>query len=223
MKIVAIIPARGGSKGVARKNLQDLGGKPLILHTIEQALAAERVNGVWVTTDCADIAAVSAEAGVSIIERPGPLADDEASSESAILHALSEINQTTDVDLVVFLQCTAPFRRRDDIDRAIQHFQNEQADSLLSVVPSHRFIWQISEGNAESINYDYRNRPRRQNMPAQFEENGSIYLFRPTILCSEKNRLGGRVALFEMHPQSQLDIDTEYDLELANILWNHYR
>ena len=218
MNIIAVIPARGGSKGVPQKNIRMLGSKPLVAHTIEQALAAKSVQSVFVTTDCQRIASVSSSFGASIVMRPNSISSDTASSEAALLHALDTVETQRPIDYIVFLQCTSPFRRRDDIDNAVNLIVNERADSLLSVVPSHRFIWSLVDGKATSINYDYRQRPRRQDMPLQYMENGSIYVFKPSVLTVYKNRLGGRVVLYPMDEVSAIDIDSEQDLLVAETL-----
>ena len=115
----------------------------------------------------------------------------------------------------MFLQCTSPLRGPRDIDDAIQTLIRERADSLLSVVPSHRFLWRKSEAGADAINYDYQNRPRRQDMEPEFAENGSIYVFKPSILHTYMNRLAGQIALHVMNPWSAVDIDAPDDLQLA--------
>jgi N-acylneuraminate cytidylyltransferase len=117
----------------------------------------------------------------------------------------------------VFLQCTSPLRSGDDIDQAILQFRHDNADSLVSVSPTHKFIWEYSEGMAKSINYDYRHRPRRQEMPPQYVENGSIYIFKPLILEQFNNRLGGKVSLFVMREHC-IDIDEILDFEIADLI-----
>lgn len=215
-RTIAIIPARGGSKGIKHKNIQLLGDKPLIAHTIEQALAAESVNDVYVTTDCPEIANVSEQFGASVIHRSDELASDTATSEVALLDAMMQIqSKGKRIELVVFLQCTSPFRHATDIDNAVGVLLNEEADSLLSVVPNHRFLWQQDVCGASSINYDYTARPRRQDMALQYQENGSIYLFKPWVIEQLNNRLGGKIALYVMEQASEIDIDTEWDIMLA--------
>ena len=174
---IAIIPARGGSKGIPGKNIKNLGGKPLIAHSILDALEAQQVDRIYVTTDNPEISQVSTDYGASIIHRPAELANDTASSESALIHALMEIEKSgINPELIVFLQCTSPLRTGLDIDRAIEQMRAENADSLLSVSPTHRFLWHQVDDVAQSINYDYHHRPRRQDLNPQYMENGSIYM-----------------------------------------------
>ena len=218
--IVAIIPARGGSKGIPQKNLRSVAGKPLIAHTIGQALAADKVQRVIVSTDDPEIESISRQYGAEVMRRPGNISDDFASSESALMHVLSELrhHEGYEPDLIVFLQCTSPIRQPMDIDQAILKLQAENADSLLSVVPSHRFIWVEANGETKPLNYDYKNRPRRQDLQPQFVENGSIYVFKPWVLESLRNRLGGKLALYVMQEDSAWDIDSLFDLEVVDKL-----
>ncbi|AFZ36134.1 N-acylneuraminate cytidylyltransferase [Stanieria cyanosphaera PCC 7437] len=221
MSIIALIPARGGSKGLPGKNIRNLSNKPLIAHSIIDAKEAEFIDKVYVSTDDSEIAEISREYGAEIINRPDELAGDTVSSESALSHAVEQIESTgVAIDLVVFLQCTSPIRTGIDLDNAIKKVKTEGADSLLSVSPSHRFLWQEVDGIAQSINYDYRCRPRRQDMQPQYVENGSIYIFKPWVLKQFNNRLGGKIALFPMIEAASWEIDSIFDFEIAESLLN---
>jgi CMP-N,N'-diacetyllegionaminic acid synthase len=213
---IAIIPARGGSKGIPRKNVRLLRDKPLIAHSILAAKESKYTDKVYVSTDNLEIAEISQEYGAEIINRPDELAGDTASSESALIHAFSEVEGNgINPDLIVFLQCTSPIRTGADLDMAIAKIKADNADSLLSVSPSHRFLWEEVNGVAKSINYDYRNRPRRQDMQPQYVENGSIYIFKPWVLKKFKNRLGGKISLFVMSEAASWEIDSPLDFEIA--------
>lgn len=217
--IPAIIPARGGSKGIPGKNIRLLAGKPLLLHTIEQAQAAKTTDSVYVSTDDEQIASIAASAGAAVIHRPAALAADDSSSESALAHALATWRaEDLDPDLIVFLQCTSPIRRAEDIDAAVAQFLQNKVDSLLSVVPTHRFLWTRVKDCPRSINYDYRTRQRRQDLAPQYVENGSIYVFKPWVLEKENNRLEGRLDLFVMNEESSLEIDSLLDFELVELV-----
>jgi N-acylneuraminate cytidylyltransferase len=211
-RAVAIIPARGGSKRVPSKTLMPPAGRPLVVHTIEHALAAEAVEAVYVSTEDPEIAAVARAAGAEAIERPAELAADEATSESALLHALDQLD--SDPELVVFLQCTSPVRGPRDIDGAVAKLVSEGADSLLSVCEDTSFIWTLDGGEPRSVTYDFRSRQREQDIPPQFRENGSIYVFKPELLRREGNRLGGRIALYEMDWWSSFQLDSPENAEL---------
>jgi N-acylneuraminate cytidylyltransferase len=218
--VVAVIPARGGSKGILRKNIRLVAGKPLIVHTIEQAMQSKWVTETVVSTDDDEIASVSEAAGVMVVRRPADISGDRASSESALMHAIESLLQQgrTLPDLTVFLQCTSPVRRPGDIDAAVATLLQKRADSLLSVSPNHQFLWTEEGGEARSINYDFRNRPRRQDMAQQYVENGSIYVFRTEALLDSGNRLSGKVALYLMDEEAALDIDTMLDMRLVELI-----
>ncbi|WP_414527898.1 cytidylyltransferase domain-containing protein [Nodularia chucula] len=219
--IITIIPARGGSKGIPGKNIRPLLDKPLIAYSIIDSQEAQLVNRVYVTTDDAEIASVSRSYGAEVIQRPIELATDTASSESALIHALTEIEKTgISPELVVFLQCTSPLRTGSDIDRAIEQLRSENADSLLSVSPTHRFLWHQVNGVTESINYDYRQRQRRQDMNPQYMENGSVYIFKPWVLKELHNRLGGKISMFVMNEEQSHEIDSLEDFEYVEFLLN---
>lgn len=217
---VAIIPARGGSKGLPGKNIRPIAGKPLIAWSIQQALDASCVDEVYVSTDDPDIANVSEQAGAQVIRRPSELAGDTATSETAIAHAISTLEKEGQpVDQIIFLQCTSPIRRPNDIDDAFDHYSEQAADSLLSVSKSHRFFWRKNrEGWGESINYDYRHRPRRQDMEQSYVENGSIYIFSRQHFKRCQNRLGGHVVFHIMPEDSAYEIDSETDFQIVELL-----
>ena len=221
--VLAIIPARGGSKGIPRKNVRLVAGRPLIVHTIAQALGANTVTRVVVSTNDDEIADVSAAAGAEVIRRPDEISGDMASSESALSHALAHLwsSEGYRPDLVVFLQCTSMLRCMHDIDRAVEVLREQDADSLLSVSPSHRFLWAEVDGVMTSLNYDYCHRLRRQDMPKQYVENGSIYVFKPAVLEQTGNRLGGKIAIHVMDEKSGLDIDSLFDMKMAEQILLH--
>ncbi len=219
MSIITIIPARGGSKGLPGKNIRNLADLPLIAHSIMSAKEAKLVDKVYVSTDDHEIAEIAKDYGAEIIDRPEQLANDTASSESALIHAVEQIEaKDIDINLVVFLQCTSPIRTAEDIDNAIKKVTTENADSLLSVSPNHRFLWQEVDDVVQSINYDYRRRLRRQDMQPQYVENGSIYIFKPWVLKELNNRLGGKISLFPMSEAASWEIDSLLDFEIAESL-----
>ena len=212
-EVVAIIPARGGSKRIPRKNLREFRGLPLIAHSIQDALLSKHVTRTVVTTDDPEIESVSQQYGAEVVRRPAPLASDTATSEAAILHALDELRTKDryEPELVVFLQCTSPARDPDDIDSAIAVLRSTGADSVMSACRFDKYIWAVDQGSPRPLNYDYRNRWRDQDFPPQYMENGSIYVSRLHILQSQKNRLGGKIAIFEMPQEKSFQIDHEHD------------
>lgn len=219
-EVVAVIPARGGSKGVRRKNLREVAGVSLLGHSIRCAVEAKSVHRVFVSTEDEEISIEAIRCGAEVISRPAELAGDTSSSEAALLHALEVLRMAKiEPDAVVFLQCTSPLRTPSHIDGAVAEFRESSADSLLSVCRNHRFLWHRSDEGARPINYNFGARPRRQDMEPQFMENGSIYVFRPDVLRVGGARLGGRIALYEMPEVSSVEVDSESDLIIIGALF----
>ena len=220
-KTIAIIPARGNSKGIPRKNILPLMGKPLIAHSIQHAIDCPLIDEVYVSTDNDEIADIASLFGAQVIRRPDHLALDTSSSEEALVHALKFLAlQQLQPELVVFMQCTSPNRKTKHLTEAIIQLQQEQADSLLSVSPSHAFLWTMSGGSPTPLNYDVNRRPRRQDKSPEFWENGSFYVFKPSILLERNNRLGGKISMYVMDGKL-IDIDEPADFQLAEILLSH--
>ncbi|MEQ8786847.1 MAG: acylneuraminate cytidylyltransferase [Pirellulaceae bacterium] len=221
MNVLAVIPARGGSKGIPRKNLMTLSGLPLIGHTIRAAQAAQHVTRVLVSTDDAEISVVSRRLGAEVLVRPTEISGDGASSEAALLHALETLRERENYvpELLVFLQCTSPLTSEVDIDGAVELLLEEGADSALSVVPFHYFVWrQDDEGAADGVNHDKRVRPLRQDRPEEFLETGAVYAMRTAGLLEHKHRFFGKTALYVMPPERRWEIDDPVDLRVAEVL-----
>ena len=213
MKIVAIIPARGGSKGIPLKNIQPIGGVPLISRTIRAALDSKYISAVYVSTDSELIANVAREEGAEIIVRPADISGDAASSESALLYSLEKINISS--DFLVFLQCTSPFTTSHHIDKCIESIINLDADSCLATVSNHRFLWKNLENNdgVVGINHDGRNRKRRQDLDPEFMETGAVYVMRTNKFIKEKSRFCGKVVNCNFDDESlAFEIDSPFDL-----------
>lgn len=221
MEILVIIPARGGSKGIPRKNVRFLAGKPLIAHTIENAHQSACVNRIVVSTDDPEIAAIAKEYKADVVWRPKEISGDDASSESALLHTLEFLQQTEGYrsDLVVFLQCTSPLTLPEDIDGIVRTLLDENADSALSVTPFHYFLWRWDEsGNVVCINYDKNIRPVRQQREPQFLETGAAYAMRTEGFQKAKHRFFGKLVMYNMPPERCHEIDEPVDFTIAEIL-----
>lgn len=224
MKIITIIPARGGSKGVPGKNIRSIAGKPLIVHSIDYALDTRFENKVYVSTDDEKIAEVSRKAGVEIIDRPAALAGDTATTESAIQHAL-EVLETRGqaMDLIILLQATSPFRPKGSLNEIITQYQSGGFDTMLTISPTHRFFWRIQEKNAVA-EYDYMHRPRRQDMTPEdirYVENGSVYLFSRKHFATTGNRLGGKIGYYIFPEEFAAEIDSLADFRYLESLMAH--
>ena len=210
---LALIPARGGSKGIPGKNLQTVGGVPLVCRSIRAALASNGVGRVVVSTDDDAIGAAAEAEGAKVIRRPAEIAGDTASSESALLHALDVLEKQGPLEAeLVFLQCTSPFTTGAQIDAVLAALHGKGSNSSLSVKPWHGFLWRT---DGRGINHDPAlPRQRRQDLEPAFLETGAIYAMAITAF----RRCGSRfcpptspVVLQEVGPE----IDTPEDLALC--------
>lgn len=225
MTVAAIIPARGGSKGIPRKNLLELCGKPLVAWSIEQARRAGGIDQVWVSSDSEEILDVATRYGGRPVRRPDAISGDGASSEAAWLHALDEIERTgVTLDAVVGMQATSPLREPADLEKALRAFWDQRYDSMLSCSEIRDyFVWRHgSDGQPVSVSYDYRNRLPRQAIQRHYLENGSFYIFTPELLRRTGNRLGGRIGLYAMERYKMFQIDTEDDVILCQAIMRAY-
>ena len=219
MKTIAIIPARGGSKGIPRKNVIDIAGKPLLAWNIEAAVASRLVDAVYISTDDSEIKKVAHQYGAQVIDRPAELAGDTATSESALIHALGVLSkQGINPDLLVFMQCTSPLTATEDIDAAVQKLLDEKADSCLTVTKTHFFLWKENSGAAEGVNHDKRFRPRRQDLEAEYVENGAVYVLRTDGFIAANHRFFGKTVMSVMPKKRSYDIDEMADLQIAEAL-----
>jgi YrbI family 3-deoxy-D-manno-octulosonate 8-phosphate phosphatase len=216
----AVIPARGGSKGIPRKNLQTVGGVPLVARTVAAAIGASSIDLVFVTTDDEEIAGVARAAGAEVVLRPPDLAGDTASSESALLHALTEIVElgAESPTTIVMLQCTSPFTTAADVDGTARLVIDGTADSAFTAAASHGFLWRTGADGAAAVNHDAAHRPRRQDREPEFVETGAVYAMDTAGFLAHRHRFFGRIELFEVAPEHALEIDLPHDLVLANAL-----
>ncbi|HAI13069.1 MAG TPA: transferase, partial [Phycisphaerales bacterium] len=213
-RVLAIIPARGGSKGVPRKNVMLIAGQPLVAHMIQIASHASLVDDIIVSTDDPEISAVSKRYGAEVVQRPVELSGDTSSSESALLHVLDHLKQQQRPlpDVLVFLQCTAPLTTSDDIDQTISLMNDEDADSAMVVVPFHYFLWKKdSQGQAIGINHDKTVRLMRQQRQIEYLEAGSVYVMKTDGFCQHKHRFFGKTVMHPVSPQNHGEIDDLVD------------
>ena len=211
MKIVSVILARGGSKGIPNKNIMLLKGKPLIQYSIDASLSS-KVNETWISTDCPDIKKVAITCGANVIDRPQELASDISPSEDALLH----FSEHVDFDILVFLQPTSPLVLYKDINTGIDKLLNTGYDSLFSVYREHWIPrWSLQ---VEPNNWDINNRPMRQNKDELLVENGAIYISTRKQLLSSQLRYGGKIGYIEMPLYRSFQIDTKEDVEVIKRL-----
>jgi len=214
-KIIAIIPARGGSTRVKNKNIKIFNKKPLIVWTIEAALKSKLITDVYVTSENKSILKISKKYLANIIKRPKKLSNSIIMPDAAVRHAYLKINK--DYDYIVTLQPTSPLRQAKDIDEAIKKIIKTGADSLLSVFKTHPFIWKKLYNYYMPTNYNIKKRPRSQDSNL-FQETGAIYITKPKILIENHNRLGGKIITHSMSIWRSLDIDNIEDFNKGEIL-----
>lgn len=213
-----IIPARGGSRGIPRKNIVELAGKPLIAWAIAAAQGAAAVGAVHVSTEDAEIAAVARRHGAAVIDRPPALAADDTTSEAVLIHALDRLRDASGAlpEAFVFVQCTSPLLTAADIDAAVALLDREAADSVVPVTGGCNFLWRREAGgSAGAVNHDPRVRLPRQLAEAHYRENGAVYVARSEAFLREGTRYCGRVVLHEMSAIRSVEIDEPEDLRLV--------
>ena len=224
-EVVAIIPARGGSRGVPRKNLRRVGGVPLIVRAVSTALAVHGIDRVVVTTDDPTIADAARARGAEIVIRPRELAGDTASSESAIDHAVGVLeDRGLEIGTIVFIQATSPFIEPADLDDAIDRVRAGAADVVFSAVPSWGFLWRPAGGGSDAtgavtgVNHDPAHRPRRQDRAPEFLETGAFYVLDAPGYARAGHRFFGTVAAGIVSESTAIEIDTEEQLLLASAI-----
>ncbi|MCP4679410.1 MAG: acylneuraminate cytidylyltransferase [Deltaproteobacteria bacterium] len=219
---IAIIPARGGSKGIPAKNLRRLGTETLIGRAIKSALKAKTINRVFVSTDDEEIADVSRQAGAEVIRRPVEISGDRASSEAALLHVLDHLENTLEYvpDLTVFIQCTSPLTLPEDIDATVESLLSEDADCSLAVTPFHHFLWRRLPKGCEGINHESSVRQMRQDREPEYLETGAVYAMRTDGFRKAGHRFFGKVAMSIIPQRRCFEIDEPDDLLIGEALLN---
>ena len=208
MKIVSLILARGGSKGIPSKNIIDLNGFPLLSYTIK-ASQKSAVEETWVSTDCNNIKNIAESLGANIIDRPIALAQDNSQSEEALLH----FAEHTDFDILVFIQPTSPLLQSKYIDQGIDLLLNDnQFDSVCTVYKEHWLPRWDQSGHP--IGWNVNKRPRRQDKSELYVENGAFYITTKKNLLKSKLRYSGKIGFIEMKFSESFQVDTIDDLEL---------
>lgn len=234
-RVLAVIPARGGSKGVPAKNLAPVGGVPLVTRAVRECRAARHVTDVVVSTDDQAIAAAARQAGAETVLRPAAIAGDLATSEAAVLHAMDthEALHGAPVDVVLLVQCTSPFLVREDIDGVAGAVAEQGADTAVTVAPFHGFVWRDATDPADAttadtrldggsggfgVNHDKSFRPRRQDRPQDLLETGAAYAMDAAGFREHRHRFFGRTELVRTDPARVLEIDDPHDLARARAL-----
>jgi len=217
---LAIIPARGGSKRLPRKNVLDLNGKPLIAYSIEAGLKSKYIDKVIVTSDDEEILNISKEFGADIIKRPDALASDTATSFDAIKHTIDNVDK---YDYIVLLQPTSPLRSAKQIDEAIELLESKEANAVVSVCEmDHSPLWSNTlpqDGSMQGFLRDEILNKRSQDLEKYYRLNGAIYICKTDKLLEEKSFfLKDNIYAFIMDRESSVDIDEEIDFKIAEVM-----
>ena len=226
--ILAIITARGTSKGVPRKNIREIAGRPLIAWTIDAALHSNHDMRLIVSTDDEEIGSVSREYGAEVpFLRPAELASDTATSASVVLHATKwlEENDNYRPELILLLQPTSPFRTSQDIGCALKIQEKNDADAVISVTPNMQPVQWLRRIDANGMLTDYVTEDtfpgRRQDAAPFFQYNGAIYVIKPDVLFKEQTFYAQQSYAYVMPPERSVDIDTKFDFLIAELLMQH--
>lgn len=217
--VVAVIPARGGSKAIPRKNLCPVGGVPLVARAILAAKAAPEVDRVIVSSDDSDILTVAEAYGAEGLRRPAEISTDSATSESALLHVIETLSaQGARPDVLVFLQCTSPFTEAEHVS-GLARAVLDGAACALTVSPNHYFLWREgADGYGVGVNHDHtKQRLRRQDLPPEYRENGAGYAMRVDAFIANGTRFCGPVKLVKTHLPA-IEIDEPDDLVIVDAM-----
>ena len=226
MRVLAIIPARGGSKGVPGKNIKTLGNKPLITHAVACAKKAKKVTDIVVTTDSEEIEKVVSDLGIKVIKRPKNLAKDDSNVVTAVQHAYNELKG--DYDIIILLQPTAPLRTAKDLDAIVQIFEDsENVENVVSVVP----MDDIHPARMYNMDFNKALTPfipntetlRRQDLVPVYYRNGCFYAVRVDAFLKQKKFMVENKKAYIMNPEWLINIDTPRDFMLAQLLFNEWK
>lgn len=222
MSNIAFIPVRGGSKSIPLKNIKILAGKPLVYWTAKAANDSKCIDKVIIATDSEEIknAVKNFDLNkVEIYDRKSENAQDVSSTESVMLEYINAKNLDKE-DLFFLIQATSPLLKSKHIDNMYQKFRDDKAESSLSCVKTKRFFW---SKDGQSLNYDYKNRPRRQDFEGLMMENGACYINSVGNILRDKNRLSGKISVFEMPEYTAVEIDEPDDFLLIEKLMEKHK
>lgn len=223
--VLAIIPARGGSKGVPRKNVKDLCGKPLIAWTIEEALKSKYIDRLIVSTEDDEIAEISKKYGAEVpFVRPKELAEDTSKAIDTYIYTVNKLRYDFKYrpDIILILQATSPFRKTKHIDEALNLFINKQADSVISVMEIDNYPEWLKKITQEGKLIDYidstKNYLNRQEIDEYYVPNGAIYIFKTEIITNLKTYYTDDTYAYIMQKEESIDIDTKFDFKIAQLI-----
>ncbi|MET3028157.1 acylneuraminate cytidylyltransferase family protein [Flavobacterium sp. UW10123] len=226
MKVLAIIPARGGSKGVPEKNIKELGGKPLVAHAIECALQSTSVSKIVLSTDDEKIATIGRQYDIDVLKRPSYLAEDSSNVVETVEHVIKEFKE--DFDIIVLLQPTSPLRTHSDLDNIVNLLIDKtEMDGVISVVPMNDThparMYNLMENNELSPLIDNGESMRRQDLTPVYYRNGCFYAIRTKAFVTQKTFMVEKKIAYVMNPDWLVNIDTMRDFKLATLLYDDWK
>ncbi len=216
--VVAIILARGGSKGIPKKNLRLFGETPLVEWCLNAALKSQKIDKVILSSDSEEILDCGRKLECEIHKRSAEHSQDTTTSEESMLAVINEHPIAQSAEVLILVQPTSPFTKSEDFDKALELFENGNFDSLVTGVSDHSFSWEVDEEGNAIPQYDPKLRPRRQDMKSLRKENGAFYITKRKIWDEEQCRLGGKIGFYVMEPYQSIEIDTELDWVLLEEL-----
>ena len=221
MQALAVIPARGGSKGIPDKNIVPIGGVALIARTVSAVMRCKLVSAVVVSTDSEKIASIARDSGADIVDRPADLAGDKVSSEAAVAHACKVWTEKTGIkyDLILLVQNTNPFHDPGDMEKVINTVRSGEYNSCITAVGTHGYFW--VEGS-DGFELSFQERARRQDRRLWYEEAGSLYCVRYDSFIADGNLFAPPVGVVEIPSWRGVEIDEPEDIKFAELVCSRY-
>jgi len=217
-KFLGIIPARGGSKTLPRKNILPFCGKPLLIFSFDEIKKSKYLDKVVVSTEDEEIKSISRQAGIEVVDRPPELAEDDSPTEEALIHVVNNLlNKGERYDYVVTLEPTSPLRKAETIDRSIEHILTTEADSLVSVSRNTKRLGRDVNGEFKLLFTNQSS--RRQDREPLYEINSLLFITKVGILFKEQKCIAGRTVFFETNPLESIDINDCNDFKLAESIY----
>ncbi|MGH9214063.1 MAG: cytidylyltransferase domain-containing protein [Acidimicrobiales bacterium] len=210
-----VIPARGGSVSIPGKNAALVDGRPMLVRAVQTSTAARTVGRVFVSTDSDQLAQLATSGGAVVVARPDDLAGPDASTESAVLHALTSLDRLAEVTCIV--QCTSPMLMPADVDAAVDLLWDHGYDAVFTACEVHEFLWR-RDSTLRGVNHDPSARPLRQHVVPDLRENGAVYAMRTTGFQQARHRFFGTLGVSLMPPERSIDVDEPWELAVADAL-----
>lgn len=226
MKVLVVIPARGGSKGVPEKNIKELGGKPLVAHAIECAIQSSSVSKIVLSTDDEKIATIGRQYDIDVLKRPAYLAEDNSNVVETVEHIIQEYDE--DFDLIILLQPTSPLRTYSDLNNIVNLLiDRTEIDGIISVVPMNDIhparMYNLIENDELAPLIGIGENVRRQDLKPVFYRNGCFYAVRTKAFVSQKTFMVEKKLAYVMDPDWLVNIDTMRDFKLATLLYEDWK